>query len=80
MTPKEKAAELVEKFKPLCGGYWGGKINKAFAKQCAIIAVDEIIKIEKHHIHDLWVEYWHEVRTEIENLLALYLALSMDRR
>jgi len=65
MTPKEKAAELVEKFKPLCGGYWGGKINKAFAKQCATIAVDEIFSnntdISKH-------DYWIEVRTEIENL------------
>lgn len=65
MTPKEKAKDLVEKFKPLCGGYLGGKINKAFAKQCAIIAVEEIFSnntdISKH-------DYWIEVKTEIENL------------
>jgi len=40
---KEKAIELIDKYKPLCGGYWGGKINKEFAKQSAIIAVNEII-------------------------------------
>ena len=71
MTPKEKAAELVHKFIEPAKSYysdieWKEKNNKA--KHCAIIAVDEIIKIEKHHIHDLWVEYWQQVRTEIENL------------
>ena len=63
MKPKEKTKELVNK-------YWGKGItnDKEIAKACAKIAVEEIIKIEKHHIHDLWVEYWQEVRTEIENL------------
>jgi hypothetical protein len=73
MTPKEKAEELIDKFKPLCGGYFGGKINKVFAKQCASIAVDEIIKA----IDFDWMEvqnlqqqhrYWQEVKQEIENL------------
>ena len=27
-THKQTAQELVEKYKILCGGYWGGKINK----------------------------------------------------
>ena len=64
MTPKEKAEQLVEKM-------YNSALyvaSKYAAKQCAIIAVDEIIKIEKHHIHDLWVEYWQQVKTEIENL------------
>ena len=64
MTPKEKAIDLVYKFDDAMEF----ATPKRFAKHCAIIAVDEIIKIEKHHIHDLWVEYWQQVRTEIENL------------
>lgn len=72
MTPKEKAEELIDKFKPLCGGYFGGT-NKVFAKQCASIAVDEIIKA----IDFDWMEvqnleqqhrYWQEVKQEIENI------------
>jgi len=68
MTPKEKAAELVHKFIEPAKSYysdieWKEKNNKA--KQCAIIAVDEIFSnntdISKH-------DYWIEVRTEIENL------------
>ena len=47
MTPKEKAYELFEKFLPILGGiekkdwiYFHGEE----AKQCALTAVDEIIK------------------------------------
>jgi len=74
MTPKEKALQLVEKFKPLCGGYLGGKINKAFAKQCAIIAVEEILNFlnelftEDYLSNLLEKQYWQQVKTEIENL------------
>jgi hypothetical protein len=73
MTPKEKAEELIDKFKPLCGGYFGGKINKVFAKQCASIAVDEILLAlpdasddDSTYNHEL--KYWQEVKQEIENL------------
>ena len=66
MTAKEKAEQLVEKFKPLCDGYFGGKINKAFAKQCALIAVDEIINIRLLFFDEK--EYWQKVKQEIENL------------
>lgn len=66
MTPKEKAEELVDNFKLFCGGYWGGKVNKSFAKNCALIAVDEILSA---HLFDLdEKEYWQQVKTEIENL------------
>ena len=71
MTPKEKAEQLVEKFKPLCGGYWGGKINKSFAKKSALIAVDEILaeynRMENYNFV-IEKEYWQQVKTEIENL------------
>jgi hypothetical protein len=70
MEAKEKAKELIDKYKPLCGGYWGGKINKEFAKQCALIAVDEILN---HHsqeqgLYRIDTYYWQQVKTEINNL------------
>jgi hypothetical protein len=70
MEAKEKAKELIDKYKPLCGGYWGGKINKEFAKQCALIAVEEILN---HHsqeqgLYRIDTYYWQQVKTEINNL------------
>lgn len=59
MTPKEKAAELVDKFTQTNG-------NGFFAKECALIAVDEILST---HLFDLDErEYWIAVKQEIENL------------
>lgn len=82
MTPKEKAQELVDKFyqttpnetwidEPL------GEFMKTYtawgqAKQCALIAVDELIKI--HYLltttHDTSpsINYWKAVKQEIQNL------------
>ena len=70
MEAKEKAKELIDKYKPLCGGYWGGKINKEFAKQCALIAVDEILN---HHsqeqgLYRIDTYYWQQVKNEINNI------------
>jgi hypothetical protein len=71
MEAKEKAKELIDKYKPLCGGYWGGKINKEFAKQSAIISVNEICEAIHYHYDDStdieW-KYWQEVKREINNL------------
>jgi hypothetical protein len=62
MTPKEKAAELVEKM-------YNSALyvaSKYAAKQCAIIAVDEILNA---HLFDLEEKkYWQQVKQEIENL------------
>jgi hypothetical protein len=46
----------------------GGSIDKKLlTKQCAIIAVDEIMNINSvDKDYDL-SEYWQQVRTEIEN-------------
>lgn len=68
MTPKEKAEELVEKMR-IKQPYPN---KKTFAKQCALIAVDEII-IEltqeiSPSIHGFRHKYWQQVRTEIENI------------
>ena len=71
MTPKEKAKELVDKYKPLCGGFWGGKINKVFAKKCAVIAVKEIREAIGWHEYECPNEeynYWEQVEHEIQNL------------
>ncbi len=73
MTPKEKAIELVDKYKPLCGGYWGGGINKEFAKKSALIAVEEIekaIDFDWIEIQNLESEhrYWEQVKEELKKL------------
>lgn len=53
LTPKEKAEELIEKYKPYMYCYMGsGMLSNTydeevvldFAKKCTIIAVDEVIK------------------------------------
>jgi hypothetical protein len=43
LSPSEKAKELVEKFRLNVLDYEGCGINEHKAKQCALIAVDEII-------------------------------------
>ena len=65
MTPKEKAEELVETFSYYVGEY---DVDK-HAKQCALIAVDEIFGQWKYYGH-MPEEglFWQEVKAEIENL------------
>jgi hypothetical protein len=46
MTPKEKARELVDKIKLATDEFGYININTERHKQCALIAVDEIIKQE----------------------------------
>lgn len=75
MTPKEKAKELVDKFiEPTMefdelDGYVEDKDN---AKQCALIAVDEIIRELTEEIspsvHGFRHQYWIEVEHEILKL------------
>lgn len=59
MTPKEKAQELVDKM--------AFQICKTDAKECALIAVDEILKISEHESPLTYV-YYMEVKQEIEAL------------
>ena len=44
MTPKDKALELYNKYEQLGRDFTRGVSMKEFAKQCALIAVDEIIE------------------------------------
>ena len=81
MTPKEKAIELVDKFREYShtdfnytrGGYQVDTQIKN-AKQCALIAVDEIIEATKTEIDRpdyngvVLDKYWQEVKTELEKL------------
>jgi len=68
MTPKDKAKELVDNFKLNVLDYEGSGLNEYKAKQCALIAVHEMIKVAyflaDHKIYD----YLHEVKQEIEKL------------
>ncbi len=76
MTPKEKAEELLLKYlkmprHKMFNGWW----NKIISKQCALIAVDEIIKeccksSEKKDAkyQDERINYWQQVKQEIEKL------------
>ncbi|MBP6357754.1 MAG: hypothetical protein KA311_00245 [Sediminibacterium sp.] len=65
MTPKEKAGELVNKFLQ----YTPVEFEYEYAKQCALIAVDEILESYKTKdlIYPKEVIYWQEVKQEINN-------------
>jgi hypothetical protein len=79
MTPKEKAIELVGKFnnhtvKELIY-FKNGKVieGKTEAKQCALIAVDEILNSNPNYPEfkeneGTPIRYWEVVKQEIENL------------
>lgn len=61
MTPKEKAKELFEKYAFVEIAYYTSKHE---VKECALIAVNEII--DSHNNDNKW--YWYEVKEEIEKL------------
>lgn len=68
-TPKEKAIELVDTFMKVdpikLSDY--SKIYYPTAKQCALIAVDEIIKITRSYAGKDY-DYYLEVKQEIIKL------------
>jgi len=77
MTPKEKAEQLVESYNELGKDFTRGVSMKEFSKQCALIAVDEIINTLNFDIRDLdvrgnilldLIKSWREVKQEIEKL------------
>jgi electron transfer flavoprotein alpha subunit len=77
MTPKEKAKQLVEKMI-----IYHSPDDKDYeaAKDCALIAVDEILKLDnpntynyltenkEHLIVELANKYWQEVKKQLEAL------------
>ena len=69
MTPKEKAIGLVHKFCSTTEGYYKSKKNLRNAKQCALIAVDEILGFIEDDRQDFsWKKYYQEVKQELEKL------------
>jgi hypothetical protein len=70
MTPKEKAEELVGKYVSFAKGKILFQLTMESAKQCALIAVNEILKIDwdEFEMSGDEVMYWEEVKKEIEAL------------
>jgi hypothetical protein len=65
LTPEQKAKMLVNKFKYYTRAFNetnGWQDHRFNAKQCALIAIDEILK------ETLNIDYYQEVKTEIEKL------------
>jgi hypothetical protein len=74
MTPKEKAKELYQKYFSMITIERPIDKNAAipYVKQCALIAVDEILKAvdntDETYLMKHSVNYWTEVKKEIEAL------------
>lgn len=74
MTPKEKAEEFLYKFLPLVNQSYAGVFENA--KQCALIACQEVIDcLEDDNLYadgensiGSIIKYWKQVKTELENL------------
>ena len=67
ITPKEKAKELFSKYQNIYLTEDSMGIDDELAKECALIAIDEIIKIKL-----LWfqkdteyLDFWKEVKEEL---------------
>jgi hypothetical protein len=72
MTPKEKAEELFEKYFNIIDNSHPLTDINISAKQCASIAVDEIIEELAESADDevkfMRIIYWERVKREINNL------------
>lgn len=79
MTPKQKAEQLTDSFLTASFGVMKEYIPVPypFAKQCALIAVEETIRTLNEDIRDVdvrgnilldLIDYWREVKQEIEKL------------
>jgi hypothetical protein len=71
MTPKEKAKELIIKFQHPSSALEHTEcdcLHIDIAKECALIAIDEILIAASHTIIKKHMfDYWTEVKQEIEN-------------
>jgi hypothetical protein len=72
MTAKEKAQDLVDKYISLTDGWVYGVKSWEHKKQCALIAVDELIKDNEANEElvngGLNKQYWQQVKDEITKL------------
>jgi hypothetical protein len=75
MTPQEKAKEIIKKFIPHAK-YWDcyndEPLEENHTKQCALIAVEEILQIDCCDMSEInfnnHIEYWIAVQQEIQKL------------
>ena len=67
MTPKEKAKDLVLQFYEVVKNKYPSTSGMPLAKQCALIAVDEIQNLCWNN-NEVGIKYWNEVKKEIEKL------------
>ena len=71
MTPKEKAKELISKFEVWTSRNINAGYSEYDAKQCALIAVDEMIYENNLHLSFFGrerIQWLLEVKQEIEKL------------
>ena len=76
MSPKEKAEDLFNKYATYVVMWTGGsEVERQNCKQCALIAVDEILDNfgslvgdKTHYCNYLTTQYYQEVKEEIEKL------------
>ena len=73
MTPKEKAEQLFQLYLPFVESLGNIEDIKNRCKQCALIAVDEIINSNPNYPEfkeneGTPIRYWEVVKQEIENL------------
>ncbi len=69
MTPKEKAKDLVDKYYHLFSVELENTITDYEAKECSLIAVDEILNYDNQFIQtEEQFNYWKEVKQEIDKL------------
>jgi hypothetical protein len=65
MTPKEKARQLYDEYRIK---FFGSLSYKTLAKQCALMAANEILNIKSvNKDYDL-SNYWEQVKEEINKL------------
>jgi hypothetical protein len=68
MTPKEKAQEIFDKYYIVCQEYTEEIQCSIQAKQCTLIAVNEIQKIKSvYHDEELY-DYFQQVKYETNNI------------
>ncbi len=76
-TPKEKAKQLIDSFKkyahsnPLHDSELFYRRLRENAKECALIAVDEMLSLGSlvgNSLSDTFYIFWQEVKQEIEKL------------
>jgi len=78
MTPKDKAQYIFDKFWNVDNlgrfsdehGYssWSTIVLKQQAKECALIAVDEVLSTMDEEDNYVMYKYWTEVKQKIEKL------------